>query len=1245
MENFLLSWIDFWKSRKKIFTLLLFLTLGLLSFTALKLNLREDVNQIFLDKEVSKILTSSESKKIFISINTKESNFDNNEIEKDITNVLSLKFPNQLTFITQKSKKSSFLDAFYQNTLFYLDESDYNIIQNRIFNLDSILEENHRSLFSPASDINKEISFKDPLGFLGLVTDKYKDVFNISSYLKEEPSHETILIGELSNDDINHVAPVYESLQLMKNKYEVKNIDISFFSISFIPVVNSIQIKKDLKLTLSFTIILILLILIVVFRSYLLPILFVLPAVFGMLFSLALIYYFKGGISGIALGSGAIIFGIVVDYSFHYFSHQEHNKDNRKTIKELYKPLLFSAFTTIMAFYALTLTNSKILNDFGWFATFGLIGSLLFVLLALPVISPNPEKSIKQHKFSFKISNKLSKYLAIVILILTAFFLFKVDDISFDSDIDHLNFFPKELKDAEKNFLDINSKHDKRILLFVEGENRENTKEKNLDLLLFLQNLKEKNKITKYSNFALFDLAEKDITNKKKVWNDFWRKNQKILKKKINYFSLKNNYHKNSFDDFFRLIDSNINFTPLLSNEAILNEVVMENNRSWIAKSMITVKKESKQPVIKLLKENNINYIDNAGVASKILVNIKDNFNFLLFYTGILVFLTLLLIYGRFELALITFLPMLISWIWILGICAILKIQFNFVNIIISTLIFGIGDDFAIFISDGYLRKYKTDDNIISINLKSIFLSAFTTIIALGSLMFAKHPAIYSIAPIAIIGMISILIISFFLQPALYKLLIINRINKGLPPITLSNFTASVFSYTLFIVGSLFLSLFSLIASFIPYNKKIVKPLFHFLTQKMCWLIVFVAINVRQKKFENTNLNFSKPSIIIANHQSFVDILQMLMLSPKIVLVVKDWVYYSPIFGRGIRYLDFVTTSDGIKRNLDSIQKLIEEGYSIMVFPEGSRSETKKLGRFHKGAFLIAKKLKLDITPILLHGYGNTIKKNDFIINRSILSYKVLPRISWNDTKFGIGYKNRSKEIKDYFTKKLNAFTKEREDTNYLYGNIQSNINYKGPIIEWYYKIKWRLEKNNYTYYDSLIPKNARVYDLGCGYGFLSCFLHVRSKNRNIIGIDYDPDKVNIAQNYFMFKNLQNLRFSNQNILNTKLEKPDIILLNDVLHYLDKESQISVLINCFQNLNDDGIIFIREGEKSNNKHVFTKFTEFLSTKILRFNKADNELNFISSSFLNDLAKQFNFKIKEYNHSKITSNKLFTLRQQ
>ena len=166
---------------------------------------------------------------------------------------------------------------------------------------------------------------------------------------------------------------------------------------------------------------------------------------------------------------------------------------------------------------------------------------------------------------------------------------------------------------------------------------------------------------------------------------------------------------------------------------------------------------------------------------------------------------------------------------------------------------------------------------------------------------------------------------------------------------------------------------------------------------------------------------------------------------------------------------------------------------------------------------MISEQLGLDITPILLHGYGNAISKNDLLIKESVISYKVLPKIRLNDTRFGVGYKERAKEIKKYFQKELIKFSEERNNSDYLYGNIRANIDYKGPILEWYYKVKWRLEKHNYCYYNSLIPHNARVYDLGCGYGFLTMFLYLKSKQRELIGIDYDSDKINIAKNYFLF--------------------------------------------------------------------------------------------------------------------------------
>jgi 1-acyl-sn-glycerol-3-phosphate acyltransferase len=1240
MVTFLLWWVNYWRKNKKVFIFLLILFVGFLASIASKISLNENVNNIFPNQKIEKILSSSESKKVFIFLKTSSPSIDIQEVKDNLVSKLKTKFQNKLSFNKTSQQNEYFERKFYSNTPFYLEESDYIKAQERLNSLDSILENNHKLLYSPTSGVKKEFIFKDPLNLMGLVLNNHQGFLD-SELFKFDSESQSIITFNLADASIPSSTLIYKELKQLKSEYKNKNIELEYFSTSFIPVVNSLQIKKDLNFTLSFTIILILLILVLVFRSYLLPLLFIMPAVFGMIFSLALIYLTKGNISGIALGSGAIIFGIVIDYSFHFFSHLEHNKDSVKTIKELFKPLIFSAFTTIMAFYALTLTNSQVLSDFGWFAAFGLLGSLFFVLFILPIISPNLRKDKSPIVFKIDISNRTQKHFGIGIILITILLAFKVSDVTFDSNIENLNYFPDELKNVEKQLLNIDSDNNKNLLIYTEGNNKEDIKINNLELFHILKGMKINGKIISFSNFSLFNLPTDIIKERSVNWEKFWKENSSELNDNLEKFIIKNNYQNNAYEEFLNLVESKPFFSILLPNESV---GLTRDGDKWVAKSIITLDKEEKDEAIDILRYHNINYIDKAGIATEILGEIKDDFNFLLFYTGILVFLTLLLVYGRFELALITFLPMIISWIWILGISAILNIQFNFVNIIISTLIFGIGDDFAIFISDGHLRKHKTNEDIISINFKSIFLSAITTIIALGSLIFAKHPAINSIAPISIIGMFSILLISFFLQPLLYKWIITRRSEKGLAPITLSNFISSLFSYTLFIGGSILFSLLTLLLSLIPYSRKIFKPLLHLFIQKMSWLIVFVAINVRMRKFNSKELDFNKPSIIIANHQSFVDILQMLMLSSKIVLVVKDWVYYSPIFGNLIRYLGFITITDGVEKNIDSIKNLIDKGYSIMIFPEGSRSETDNLGRFHKGAFLIAERLKLDITPILLHGYGNAIRKNDFLIKKSIVSYKVIPRIKWNDNRFGTCYQERTKAIKQYFKTELDSFSKEREDAGYLYGNIRSNIDYKGPIIEWYFKIKWRLERRNYEHYNKLIPETAKIYDLGCGYGFLSMFLSLKSLKREIIGIDYDKKKISIAQNYFMFKGDSNLTFTHQDITTSKINRADTIFLNDVLHYLDKDTQHIVLNSCFTGLNENGLIFIRDGEKEISSHIFTKITEFFSTKIFKFNLTNGELNFISKAEIQSIAEENNYYIETHNHSNITSNKLFILKR-
>ena len=65
---------------------------------------------------------------------------------------------------------------------------------------------------------------------------------------------------------------------------------------------------------------------------------------------------------------------------------------------------------------------------------------------------------------------------------------------------------------------------------------------------------------------------------------------------------------------------------------------------------------------------NNSFIFDKTSIAQNMVQSLSSDFNIVLYICGFIVLLFLTISFGRFELSLIAFLPMLISWIWILGI-------------------------------------------------------------------------------------------------------------------------------------------------------------------------------------------------------------------------------------------------------------------------------------------------------------------------------------------------------------------------------------------------------------------------------------------------------------------------------------------------------------------------------------------------------------------------------------------------
>ena len=163
------------------------------------------------------------------------------------------------------------------------------------------------------------------------------------------------------------------------------------------------------------------------------------------------------------------------------------------------------------------------------------------------------------------------------------------------------------------------------------------------------------------------------------------------------------------------------------------------------------------------------------------------------------------------------------------------------------------------------------------------------------------------------------------------------------------------------------------------------------------------------------------PSVIISNHQSHIDIMVILSQTPKLAIMVKDYIWYNPIFHTVAKALDcFPLSLDDEAKEL-LIRRVTEEGYSIMVFPEGTRTTTGEIGRFHRGAAYYAEQLHLPIQPIWLEGLSDYMTRRQFALKPNQVVMHVLPEITPNDPSFGRDYKRRTKSLERHYDARMHS--------------------------------------------------------------------------------------------------------------------------------------------------------------------------------------------------------------------------------
>lgn len=1280
MTNLFFHFYQFTKKKQKAFAGIVGLLVLFLGYLAVQIRLEENIlNLIPQDKEIryiNKVLQSFKlNEQLVMHVYQAE---EDEEVDADqlidfahefvdTLQVLSGQYIDSVRIEFSDSNIETLYDYYLNNIPFYLDEEDYKELEEKITEegIRKTLDKSLKALMSPMSVVTKKMTIKDPFGLVNKPLQRTRELQKddkiglYQNHLVSKDSKHLIFFLDLANppnETKNNGKLIADFDQLIQH-YSTSSYRVEYFGQAAVAVGNAWQIKNDIILTVSLAIATLFIFISLFYRRVHTFVLVLLPGLFGGLVGIAVLIIFRTSVSAISLGVGSILLGVTIDFALHFVTHYMHQKDAKKLFSDISLPILISAITTSCAFLSLLLIRSNALQDLGLFAGVSVISAALFTLVVLPhlVIGKSSLKEVKLNFIQKTISSLAkfpfhkSKWALSLFAIITVVSLFTWKNFAFETDMLKLNYMTPELKSYEENLNQVSNFSANNVYLVTSGSDIWEALQNNKPLNSYLEKAQKDSLILDY--FTVNDIIpDKGVQEDRLVaWHSFWRKtNKSVVIQTLNNEAETLGFKSNTFNRVNTVLYKNYktisekDVTNLLS--VFGEDLIIENDEGTSVVSSVKLLGKNKVSFIELVKGMpHVTIIDKSYFTHRLVNLLKEDFSRLVNASLIIVFLIILLSYGRIELSLIAFIPILLSWLWTLGLMGLLGLKFNIVNIIICTFIFGLGIDYSIFVVRGLTQKYKyNQDDLISFK-QSILLSAITTLVGIGVLVFAQHPALKSIALLAILGIISVIFITFTIPPILYNFLIQNRKDKGKVAYSGISLLFSIWAFLQFVVGCFVLIPFHILLRLPIGNVKIRKLLFHYLISYFSRILLFFMGNVKKSLVDKHNIDFSKPSVIIANHHSFVDILLLLGLYPKTVMVTNEWVYNSPFFGKIVQFADFILTSEGVEKQKNKINDLIKGGYSIIVYPEGTRGPDFKLGRFKKGAFFLAEQFNLDIQPIMLHGTSYVMPKLDGFAMKmgGNMVLKFLPRIPNEDSSFGTGYSERTKKISRYFKEEYKKYREEVEYPSYFKYELIGNYLYKGPVLEWYLRIKYKLE-GKYQLFHELVPNTGKIVDVGCGYGLMSYALAFSGEERDITAIDYDEDKIEVAKNCPSIP--KKLKFEVGDVVNYPYDITDTFVVSDVLHYLTSEGQQQLLQNMLNSLSTDGMIIIRDGDRDKkDRHKGTKLTEIISTKI-GFNKTRNKLNYISGELIRNFATANNLDLEIIDKSKLTSNILFVLRR-
>jgi len=811
MTSFFIHIYRYFRNHRLICWLSMIALFGFFGYFAAQLHLEEDINKLMPSSKNE----DGTTKLAFADLKIKDKTFllfEGNDVEK-LTQVCD-------EFADSIQKDSALIeDLFYRldedllpTGIDYLSEHLPAYIDTAAYTrFDSLLtrehfaqqmQQNHDDLLSEVGEMFPELIEMDPLGMRNVLAEQMKDILSTGSYhtidnhffVPDSTVCLAFLTPRFSSTNTGQGSALFERLNTVIAQFAktYPDVSITYHGTPANGYYNSSTIKRDLTSTIGGALVLVLIFLIFCFRRWDTIPLLLLPVVFGTLFGLSMMYWLKGEFSLLALGIGGIVLGVALSYVLHVLSHHQYVDDGEQLLRDQVKPVLLGCITTIGSFAGLIFINTALLQDFGLFASFAIVGTTLFSLVYLPQML-----SSKKNVHAFKWIDKINRYpldqkkplLAVVCLVIVVGVgAYLVGGIRFDADMNNLGYLEPMTEHSEALLRSKTYTGDKTQYYASKGQTMEEAIENFPVLDYKLDSLQQLGLVKDYTHTNQVFVSMRIQQERINAWKSFWTPDRlDKVRTLIAQTAPQADLTPEAFDTFFEMATRDYEPDSLYAAGLIpqgYQSTLMEQSYdgNYLCFTSVRCQNDSvrsnESDYIRICdaiaSDPNLLVLDTYYYTTDTLLQMNDDFNVLQWISMLFVFVVLLLSFHfNIKHTLLGFMPILFSWLIVLGAMVLFDVRFNLISIIISTFIFGIGVDYSIFVMNGLISD---NDNKLHYHKTAILMSAVTLITTVSSMLLATHPAIRGVGFSTLVGLLSAVVLAYVLQPAVYRWL--NRQKK-----------------------------------------------------------------------------------------------------------------------------------------------------------------------------------------------------------------------------------------------------------------------------------------------------------------------------------------------------------------------------------------------------------------------------------------------------------------------------------